>query len=228
MKGRESACSKEEDTLSRFRRFRIPALTRDLYVAGLFGVGVWLVIWGSEVLRLDVGGQSLVWPAVVAFGLSWRVSRRWRLARAVGLGVGTGAGILGFFASALLLPPSSLGLGIGVGLTAAMVFVAARLIGRYAFISTGATLVGLGSGVAIGMGADIGATTGWADGGALVTASSVAIALGTFGGRVIERWTVLWVPGRKACSGDMVEMGSRVSANEAKLRIVHPSEAAIR
>ena len=140
------------------------------------GAGVFLMIWQSKALRLELSGMNLAWPALVAFGVAWAT-----LAEPMKAGVAMIAGAvasLGVYYGALgVLPVTHLGMAIAAGTVFALIAGICYVVPQ--LFSFGPTAVGYGVGLAVANSVAFRPTTSGADWFAVVSAVVLAMVVGT-------------------------------------------------
>lgn len=141
------------------------------------GLGVTLLFWHADSMRLHPEGESLAWVAVVAVGVGWMSrGRAGLLSGAGGLLAGSTAALFGTYGGLQLLPLTPLGTGIALGTSAAALAALAVGLRRVVPAGPAAAAFGVGAGAARFVG--LGATSGVDDVLAAWTAVAFSLLLG--------------------------------------------------
>lgn len=145
-------------------------------IGAVFLVGLALVAWNGDTLRLNAGGSSMVWPVLVAFGLGWLARHRELWRAGAGLAMGSLAGVAATFLAARWLPLTPPGAAIALAAGAAVVALGVWVAAGAA--SLGSSIAAYGVGVAAAQMVDVEVTTGVAQVVEVWTATALALALG--------------------------------------------------
>ena len=179
-------------------------------VAVAFGVGVFVIAWQGEAMRLEIEGKHLGWTILVALGMTYQAD--WNAAWRVGAGIVLGmiAALAGMYGVHSMLPVTAFGMGLGLGITAICVAVITHLLPR--ILSFAGASVGFGIGTAVGLGFPLRPTSPADDLFTLMLTAATGIVIGTLGSVAI-RSAIVWI-GVHAPS-DVGRMRFRHRAHEA-------------
>lgn len=148
-------------------------------IAVAFGLGVMLMAWHGEGLKLQVEGADLAWVVLVGFGLTWHGEwgSGWRMG--AGLTFGAVAAIAAFYGVMSIFPLTAFAFGLGIGIAALGVALLTHAYPRTA--SFAAAAVGFGVGIAASRSMPLRPTTPADDMFALMFTATLCLVLGVAG-----------------------------------------------
>jgi hypothetical protein len=158
-------------------------------VIAAFAIGVFIITWHRETLRLEFGGQSVAWPAVVAFGVMWLAGSDAFRRTAAGLVFGALAALAGVYGMMSLLPLNPIVVGASIAFVAAIAATITHVFPHVA--SFAATAIGYGVGLSVAGAAGFRPTTSAADWFTVSEILSLALVFGVLGAQALRTVVVM-------------------------------------